>query len=410
MLRWIIFFIIIFLIDIYAFQAFRVLFKGYWLSILYFGLTLIILIGLSLELSIFNNVRPSQPFRAYILGAFIVILVPKLFVIPFLLVEDIYRLINGIFINSNDPETGFLPSRRKFISTIALSVAAIPFTSLLFGIFKGRYNYQVHRHTLEFEDLPEAFDGYTITQLSDLHCGSFDNYDKVKYGIDLTNAQNSDLIVLTGDVVNNISKELYPWKKLFSELKAKDGVYSILGNHDYGDYFKWKNSSDKIENFELLKRLKKEMGWKLLLNEHVRIKRGNEQIAVVGVENWGLGFIKKGDLNKASEGLSDKDFKVLLSHDPTHWQEEVKDNSRNFHLTLSGHTHGMQFGIEIPGFLKWSPAKWRYKYWAGMYEHSQTKRYLNVNRGFGYIAYPGRVGILPEITVIELRKKRKADS
>ena len=205
-------------------------------------------------------------------------------------------------------------------------------------------------------------------------------------------------------MVNNKASEMDPWKVLFGSFKAKDGVFSILGNHDYGDYVDWANEKEKAENLLNLKNIQKEMGYDLLLNEHRSIQRGKDSIKIVGVENWGAGgFVKHGDIEKASEGLSERDFKILLSHDPSYWQQNIKSNPKNFQLTLSGHTHGMQFGIEIPGVIKWSPVQYRYKNWAGIYE--ELGRRINVNRGFGYLGYPGRVGIWPEITVITLKAK-----
>ena len=320
--------------------------------------------------------------------------------------EDIMRFFTGLFYKISENETNFyLPSRRKFISTIALGIAAIPFTSLLYGMIKGRYNFKVLQYELAFDDLPEAFDGFTITQISDIHSGSFDNKSKISYAVDLINEQQSDVILFTGDLVNNVAEEMNDWKGLFSTLKAKEGVYSILGNHDYGDYVKWERKEDKINNLNKLKNIQSEMGWDLLLNENRFIKRDGQKIAIIGVENWGEnGFKQAGDLDVACENIDYKDFKILLSHDPSHWKSIVKHDDRHFHLTLSGHTHGMQFGIEIPGWIKWSPIKYRYENWAGIYE--EQGRFINVNRGFGYLGYPGRVGIWPEISVIKLKKKR----
>ena len=272
-------------------------------------------------------------------------------------------------------------------------------------MIKGKYDYRVLKYALEFDDLPEEFDGFTITQLSDIHCGSFDNREKVEYAINLTNEQKSDIIVFTGDLVNNVSDELDDWKDLFSTLTAPQGVFSVLGNHDYGDYFVWDTPEDQQRNLDRLKDMQREMGWDLLLNENRYLEKNGQKIALVGVENWGgNGFKKAGDLDKAMEGIAPSDFKVLLSHDPSHWQMKVKEDPRNFHLTLSGHTHGMQFGIEIPGYFQWSPVQYQYENWAGIYK--EFGRFINVNRGFGFLGYPGRVGIWPEITVIKLKKKR----
>lgn len=411
-MRWIVFIIVVSLIDIYAFQAIRTFSRGFWPALIYFVISIIALGGILYEFSNAGSPKMMESPRLYFIGIFLVVYVPKLILTLFLLLEDVFRILSGIFSNSSITAggSGFMPDRRKFISTVALSIAAIPFTSLIYGMIKGKYDFRVLRYVLEFEDLPEEFDGYTITQLSDIHTGSFDNKEKVAYGIELANKQNSDMMVLTGDLVNNVASEMDGWERLFSKLKATDGVYSILGNHDYGDYVHWENETQKELNLEQLKEVQRGMGWDLLLNESRFIERNGEKIALIGVENWGIGFRKDGDLDKAVETVDNSLFKIVLTHDPTHWQEVIRDDDRNFHLTLSGHTHGMQFGIEIPGVVRWSPAQWRYKYWGGIYKDEMESRFLNVNRGFGYLAYPGRVGIWPEISVIELRKKRNSTS
>ena len=271
-------------------------------------------------------------------------------------------------------------------------------------MYQGRYNYKVLNYTLEYDDLPEEFNGFKITQISDLHCGSFDNFEKVAYGVDLINQQKGDVILFTGDLVNSVAKEAAPWVKLFSKITAPFGKFSVMGNHDYGDYTEWESISAKEKNLQDLFNFHQEMGFDLLLNDSRKIEKNGDKIAIIGVENWGAGRFKKaGDLSKSLTGVDKNDFKILLTHDPSHWDAEVLPHKFTFHLTLSGHTHGFQFGIEIPGWFKWSPIKWRYKQWAGIYESENQK--LNVNRGFGYLAYPGRVGIWPEITVITLKKK-----
>ncbi len=407
-MRWFLFFIIYILVDIYAFQAVRTVTKNPWLYGLYVFVSVAVLAGLVYELSFLGSGKMMRPPKMYFFGIFLAVFLPKLILVIFMFGEDIVRFFVGIFMKvAGSSDSGFMPSRRKFVSTLALGLAAIPFASLIYGMVKGKYNYRVLKYALEFDDLPEAFDGYTITQLSDIHSGSFDNQKKVEYAVNLANRQQSDIILFTGDLVNNVADEMEEWKALFSTLKAPDGVYSVLGNHDYGDYVRWENASEKVENLNKLKQIQKEMGWELLLNENRYIERNGQKIALVGVENWGEnGFIKAGDLDRACEGIFDSDFKILMSHDPSHWQSKVKDDPRHFHLTLSGHTHGMQFGIEIPGIVKWSPVKYQYKYWAGVYE--ELGRYINVNRGFGFLGYPGRVGIWPEITVIQLKKKQLA--
>ena len=411
MVRWIIFFAVYILIDIYAFQALQTLTRSSWMYWVYWIVSALVLGNFTWQIIINGdpNHRVLTPQKSYALGFLITLLLPKLVLITILFTEDIVRVPQGIysFFTEGRREKAFLPSRRKFISTVALSLAAIPFTSLLYGMYRGKYNYRVLNHTLEFDDLPDAFDGYTITQLSDIHSGSFDNKEKVDYGVKLANAQNSDLIVFTGDLVNNRSDEMMPWKEVFARLEAKDGKYSILGNHDYGDYVSWESEKAKEDNLDHLKDIHKEIGFKLLLNEHVYLEKDGEKIALLGVENWGKGGFKKaGDIDKAVTGVDKGLFKVVLSHDPSYWDEKLGNDDNFYHLTLSGHTHGMQFGIEIPGWVKWSPVKWRYKHWAGIYENAG--RFLNVNRGFGYLAYPGRVGIWPEITVITLKKSSVA--
>lgn len=404
-MRWFIFIAVYILVDIYAFQAIKTLVKSPFIYGVYIFISLTVLAGLIYELSFMGSGKMMQPPKMYFFGIFLAVFVAKLILILFMFTEDIGRFFVGLFMKvAGSEETQFMASRRKFVSTIALAVAAIPFASLLYGMVQGKYNYKVLKYALEFEDLPDEFDGYTITQLSDIHSGSFDNHDEVEYAINLVNEQKSDVILFTGDLVNNMADELHDWKDLFSSLKAPDGVFSVLGNHDYGDYVKWESEQEKRENLQKLKDIQHEMGWNLLLNENRYLHKKNQKIALVGVENWGEnGFKKAGDLDKATKGIADSDFKILMSHDPSHWQSKVKEDPRHFHLTLSGHTHGMQFGIEIPGIIKWSPIQYRYKNWAGIYE--EFGRYINVNRGFGYLGYPGRVGIWPEISVIKLKKK-----
>ncbi|BCY28120.1 phosphoesterase [Flavobacterium okayamense] len=342
------------------------------------------------------------------MGFFLLIYLPKIILTLVLVTEDIFRVIQGTishFMGYTD-KSEFLPARRKFISQVALGLAAIPFTSLLYGITLGKYNFKVKNKTLFFPDLPESFDGTTITQISDIHSGSFDDREKIEYAINLINEQQSDLVLFTGDIVNTHAKEMLPWIDVFKKIHNPVlGKYSVLGNHDYGEYFHWDSQSDKDKNFDEIKGLHTQIDFKLLLNENVELKKGNDSIKLIGVENWGIHFKKVGDLVKASEGVAKEDFKILMSHDPSHWENEIKHHENNYHLTLSGHTHGFQFGIEIPGWLKWSPVQYVYKQWAGLYEN--MGRYVYVNRGFGFHAYPGRVGIMPEITVIELKKGEK---
>lgn len=394
-------FIIYFLLTFYASRSLKTLKVPRWVEWLFWLITIGVVIHLLYHWFCRGKVVWSAP-QQYAIAGLLTWLIICLFVTLPLLLEDITRLIKAIFRKpTNAPR---IPSRRKFVSTLGWGLAAIPFASILYSIFKGKYNYKVWKYTLYFDNLPKAFDGYRITQISDIHCGSFDNYEKIRYGVELINSQKSDVILFTGDLVNNLANEVHNWKSLFATLQASDGVFSIMGNHDYGDYSSWETPEAKQQNLEHLFQLQKQMGWQLLLNEHCYLERNGEKIALIGVENWGHGrFSKYGDLNKAMEGVNTEDFKILMSHDPTHWQEVVLPENKDIQLTLSGHTHGMQCGIEIPGWLKWSPSQYIYKYWGGMYE--EDGKYLNVNRGFGYHAFPGRLGVWPEITVIELKTK-----
>ncbi|WP_340200456.1 metallophosphoesterase [Ascidiimonas sp. W6] len=405
MLRWTTFIFIYSIIDWYAFQAVKTLTKNQWVHYVYIAVSVIVVGNFILQFVISNDAgRVLTPAKSYAFGFLITLMTLKLSILPFVLGEDIYRTGAGFYNKFFKAEESFdIPSRRKFVSVIALGIAAIPFASLLYGMYKGKYNFRVLRYTMEFDDLPKAFDGYKITQISDIHSGSFDNKSKIEYAIDLINKEASDTILFTGDMVNNYAFEMIPWKDTFGRLEAKDGKFSVLGNHDYGDYVDWDTEEAKKENLEELKQIQKDIGFELLLNESRFLEKDGQRIALVGVENWGAGGFKKaGDLTLASKNIDKDDFKILMSHDPSHWQHEVINHDYHYHLTLSGHTHGMQFGIEIPGWIKWSPVKWRYKYWAGIYE--ELGQYINVNRGFGFLAFPGRVGIWPEITVIELKK------
>ena len=409
MIRLIIFIIIFLVFDFYAFQSFRTLTKNSLVTLIYFIISIFSIVNIIYQSLNFDRSAGINSGFYFAFALLVLVFIPKLILILFMFGEDVFRFFEGFFntyiSKNNSIDRSFFNGRRKFISQIALGTAAIPFLSILYGITKGKYNYKVLKYTLFYDDLPEEFSGYKISQISDIHSGSFDNKEKVEYGVKLINDQKSDVIMFTGDLVNSRTSEINPWKSTFSKLKAKDGIFSILGNHDYGDYVRWESDEAKAKNFDEMLKVQKDMGFQLLLDESKFIERGNSRLAVIGVENWGKGFKQKGDLSKAIIGVNPNDFKILLSHDPSHWQYEVLKDKLHYHLTLSGHTHGMQFGIEIPGIIKWSPVKWRYKFWAGLYE--RAGQYLNVNRGFGYLAFPGRVGIWPEITVITLKKSKK---
>ena len=408
MLRWIIPILLFGLIEYYSFQTIKTVTRSKWLLAIYAITSLVFIAYLFYFFFTHERGQGQNKQTLWTMGLFLLIYLPKIILTVVLFSEDIFRVIQGTithFMGYTDRKD-FLPERRKFISQIALGLAAIPFTSLLYGITLGKYNFKVKRETLFFPDLPESFDGTTITQISDIHSGSFDDIEKIEYAINLINEQQSDVVLFTGDIVNTHAKEMHPWIDVFKKIHNPIfGKYSVLGNHDYGEYFHWNSQEEKDKNFNDIKDLHAQIDFKLLLNENVELKKGNDSIRIIGVENWGMHFKKAGDLAKASEGISKEDFKILMSHDPIHWENEVQHHENNYHLTLSGHTHGFQFGIEIPGWIKWSPVQYVYKQWAGLYEN--MGRYVYVNRGFGFHAYPGRVGIMPEITVIELKKGEK---
>lgn len=412
--------IFIVLTDIYSFKGIRLLagsldsvmlkriiYVFYWL------IPVVLIATLWYFRSLYPYERDPRIFKNFYLlaGVFLLFYIPKLLFIAFHLIEDIVHLIKWIihkFTSEGiseiaEPKSGI--SRAKFISQLGLLLAAIPFTTILYGMAKGRFNFRITNEKLAFPNLPEEFDGFKIIQISDIHIGSFLGHeDQVKKAIELINDQKADVILFTGDLVNNFSEELNGWIPVFSELKAKYGLFSILGNHDYGDYFDWKNKAEKDQNLDNLKSAHQEIGFRLLLNESESVKIGNSEIAIIGVENWGLPpFPQYGNLPTASSKAKDKPFKILLSHDPSHWDAEVLQKT-DIDLTLSGHTHGMQFGIEV-GNIKWSPVKYKYPRWAGLYQ--EGRQYLYVNRGFGNIGFPGRVGMPPEITVIELYKNKE---
>lgn len=340
---------------------------------------------------------------AMIAGLFFAKLVASLF----FLIDDVRRSVqwgaNKLFSpqkKAEDLPIGETISRSVFLSWAGMIVGGGLFGTLIYG-FRNKYNYQIKRVKLSYDNLPVAFRGLKIVHISDIHSGSFNNKEAVMKGVYKIMKEKPDLIFFTGDLVNNLAEEMNDYMDVFDKLNAPLGVYSTLGNHDYGDYVNWNSAEDKKANLEKLKQVHASLGWRLLMNEHVVLEKGTDKIAVIGVENWSskARFPKYGDLKKAHTGADAYPFKILLSHDPSHWKAQVLDEYPDIDLMLSGHTHGMQFGVEIPGF-KWSPVQYVYKEWAGIYEKANQKLY--VNRGFGFLGYPGRVGILPEITVLEL--------
>jgi predicted MPP superfamily phosphohydrolase len=343
-------------------------------------------------------------FYAVTTSALALLLITKIIVFLFLFVGDLFRLIQNVSASSAPTETsaGGM-TRSAFLSKVALATAAIPVFSLIYGVVVNAYNYQIRRVTLKFPNLPEAFDGFRFVQISDIHSGSFNRTEPLVYAVETINKMEADAILFTGDLVNNITDEVLPYMDIFSKLKAKEGVLSITGNHDYGDYVPWDSVEEKKANFQRFMKAHADLGWRLLMNEHKILERNGQQIAIIGIENWGqaLHFPKYGKLDQAYKGTEEVPFKILMSHDPSHWDAEVRPKYPDIDLTLSGHTHGFQFGIETK-YFKWSPSQWVYKQWAGLY--TEGKQHIYVNRGFGFLGYPGRVGILPEITEITLKR------
>jgi predicted MPP superfamily phosphohydrolase len=407
-LAFILFIIFLLLVDYYFFQSFKIVassgqrYKN-WLSILYWSISVLSVAGFFFFF-ITDTHTLSRSFRIYFFSILIGVFLAKLLACFVFLIDDVRRIFQWTMIKLSQKavvsnEEGI--SRSQFLSWMGVGLGATLFGSLLYG-FSNKYNYQVRKLKVRFPNLPLPFKGLKIVQISDIHSGSLLDIQAVEKGLKKIHALKPDLILFTGDLVNDCATEMLPFQELFATLKAPLGVYSILGNHDYGDYVKWPiDGVTKTQNLENLKTLQKNMGWRLLMNEHVILEKDNQQIALIGIENWSnkARFPKYGKLMEAYKGTENISFKILMSHDPSHWDAEVRKGYKDIDLTLSGHTHGMQFGVEIPG-MKWSPIQYVYPKWAGLYEEDGKKLY--VNRGFGCLGYPGRVGVLPEITLIEL--------
>ena len=331
------------------------------------------------------------------------VIICELILSVFFVGDDLILLAKWIFEKKNNTIDSNIDanSRRRFLKTTGFVLSSLPFASFLYGITKGKYNFKVLEQTLTFSDLPKAFDGFKVVQFSDLHAGGFDSYADVQRGFDLIQAQQADLILFTGDLVNDLAEEVIPYKDLLKNLDAPFGKYSVLGNHDYSeDDDLFPDEESKSKNFLAIQQHQKDVGFQLLNNANAKIEKDESLIRLIGVENWGNGFIKEGDLDKAIENCEENEFSILMSHDPTHWEKVVLKHPKHINLTLSGHTHGMQMGIEAFG-IKWSPIKYIYKYWAGLYQ--ELNQCLYVNRGFGFMAFAGRIGVYPEITVFTLK-------
>jgi predicted MPP superfamily phosphohydrolase len=400
------------LLDFYVFQAVKVvaspagtrtrliIYYCYWIVSGAAILTLLILPYLHFE-------HQAKMTRSTIFAIIAGIFFAKVLAAVFFLIDDLRRGIQWvagkIFFSNTEGENlqqGEKISRSIFLSWTGMLVGGGLFGTLIHG-FGNKYKYQLKRVSLAFNNLPASFKGLKIVHISDIHSGSFTDKKAVQKGIEMIMKEKPDLILFTGDLVNNTADEMDDYKDVFNQLNAPMGVYSTLGNHDYGDYVEWKTPEEKSANLNRLKQVHADLGWRLLMNEHVTLQKGNDTIALLGIENWSskASFPKYGDMKKAYAGTDAYPFKILMSHDPSHWDAEIRKSYTDIDLALAGHTHGMQFGVDLPGF-KWSPVQYVYRQWAGLYEEGKQKLY--VNRGFGFIGYPGRVGILPEITVIEL--------
>lgn len=412
--RFLFFLLALLLIDLYFFQSIKTIFnplqeiKRYWAYRIYWGITIAGLLFTLFSLVTYQNPVVPRIYYLYVYCFILILFVSKLIGSLPLMLEDVSRLVRWVaafFQKGNLPENTAGMSRGKFISYSALGLAAVPFSTMLFGMVKTAFDFKLRRVKIPIANLPEAFEGMKIIQISDIHSGSFISAAHFKNAVELINKENPDAIFFTGDLVNDRASEAEPFIGVWKELKSKFGVFSILGNHDYGDYVIWDKEEDKKANFDRLVEIHKEMGWDLLRNEHRVLEKDGQKIALLGVENWGssLRFPKKGDMLAAQNNLEEVPVKILLSHDPSHWDAIITQHYNDVDLTLSGHTHGFQFGIDIPG-MKWSPSQYVYPHWAGHY--TQNNQHLYVNRGLGFLGYLGRVGIRPEITILELSRNQ----
>lgn len=406
-----IFIIIILLIDLYVFQAVKLTAQTATPKIkfivygLYWAVSAVVVITLAV-MPYINLDNWPKSFRTYWMAIIIGLFLSKALTVIFLVADDLRRVLQWgggkLFYQyvQGEPFKGAGISRSVFMSWLGLAVGGGLMAAMMYG-FVNKYRYQLKKVKLNFPNLPEAFKGLKLVHISDVHSGSFTDKKAVEHGVKMIMAQEADLILFTGDLVNDHASEMNDYTEIFARLNAPMGVFSTLGNHDYGDYRQWSSEDEKQQNLERLKQMQANMGWRLLMNEHVVLEKQGQQIALLGIENWGAkaNFPKYGKLNEAYAGAEKYPFKILMSHDPSHWDAQVRPEYSDIDLTLSGHTHGMQFGVELPGF-KWSPVQYVYKQWAGLYEEDKQKLYIN--RGYGFIGYPGRVGILPEITLIEL--------
>ncbi len=401
-------------VDVYVFQGVKTLTSAYApntrkiLHVLYWSLTLLAVVTFMAAFLV-SFEKWNRLIRLVLISVLTVSFFTKFFFMFFLFIDDIQRgirwclqKISGLF--SSEPVSVENPiSRSEFLVKAGVVAATVPLVGMTWGILSGAHDYRIRRHKIVLKNLPSQFHGLKIVQLSDIHSGSFYNKTAVKGGVEMAMKEKPDVVFFTGDLVNNEASEMKNYSAIFDKIKAPLGVYSVLGNHDYGDYAQWSSIEAKQENLRTLKTIHKQMGWNLLMNEHRMLERGGDKLAIIGIENWGAkgNFPKYGKMNEAYKNTDAASVKLLLSHDPSHWDAQVRQGYSDIDIMFAGHTHGMQFGIETE-FLKWSPVQYMYKQWGGLY--TEGNQHLYVNRGFGFIGFPGRIGMLPEITVIELVK------
>jgi uncharacterized protein len=411
-MRLILFVIILLLLDWYVFQVVRVLshdkpatFKYIWKGSYWMTSLLAFVLGLAAVQGWFSHW--SYTSLSYLRALLLIFYLSKLFIGLFLFVDDFRRLVQWGFSLIQKPHV-FDLSRSYFMVNAALAAGILPFTSLIYGMVRNPYRYQVKSESITMPAL-NGLPPLKIVHISDIHSGSFTDKEAVAKGVEMINELKPDLVLFTGDIVNNRTEELEPYLEIFSSIRSKHGVYSVLGNHDYGDYVSWSSVEEKKKNMSLLIEMQRSMGWKLLLDENDTLDWHGKKISISGIQNSSsiMQFKSYGDLDKALDGTDQMDLRILLSHDPSFWESNIIKHNIKVDLTLSGHTHGFQFGVDIPGWFKWSPAQYVYKQWAGLYE--QSNKYIYVNRGYGFLGYPGRVGILPEITSLTLHGKKSVE-
>lgn len=398
--------VLMFLIDYYAFQALRTVAQQ-WSDMVRSAAYVLfwsvpsLFVAFLVVTSVVDTSGWDRSIMSYFRIFMFIAYFSKLFMSFPMIIDDVRRLVLWGY-RAVTQEHVHRPDRSNFLAKTGLFLGLLPLATMTYGIVRNKYRYQVYTKKLKIKGLPANLQGLRIAQISDIHSGTFTAKEPVRHAIDIINEANADLVFFTGDLVNDRATEMTNFMDVFDKIRSKYGVFSILGNHDYGDYHRWDSPEDKAANLASLKDIHAKLGWKLLLNEHQMLDIADEKVAVIGVENYSAlpQFQKYGDIDKAAAGTEEAALRLLLSHDPTHWDSKVRPNHPNIQVTFSGHTHGFQFGIEIPGFFRWSPSQYIFKQWAGLYQNGE--QYLYVNRGLGMLGYPGRIGILPEITVIEL--------